>query len=194
MNTMDWIFVGLVVILAIRCFVRGFVEEILSVASVVGGIFAALLLYRPAGALLKDKLGVSLVPEVLGFLIVFLLAFLVVKLIERLVTEGLEASKLERADRVAGLFLGMVEGLLLVSVVLVIMSILPFAGLKKNLEGSAFAKTILPIIGPEVTKALNPAMKTLSPAMQTVAPASKTLLPSIQNKTAPAPTKPATKP
>ncbi|HET7838350.1 MAG TPA: CvpA family protein [Rectinemataceae bacterium] len=161
MNTMDWIFVGLIVILAIRCFVRGFVEEILSVASIVGGIFAALLLYRPAGAFLKTRLGVSLVPEVLGFLVVFLLTFLAVKLLERLLTEGLEASRLERADRIVGLFLGMIEGLLLVSVLLVIMSIVHIPGLQKALEGSAFAKLILPIIGPEVTKALTPAFNAI---------------------------------
>ncbi len=161
MNTMDWVFVGLIVILAIRCFVRGFVEEILSVASFVGGIFAALLLYRPAAALLRGKLGVTIVPEVLGFLIVFLLAFLAVKLVERLVTDGLEASHLERADRIVGLFLGMIEGLLLVSVILIVMTIVRIPALQKTLEGSAFAKTILPIIGPEVSKALTPVLNSI---------------------------------
>jgi membrane protein required for colicin V production len=137
------------------------VAEVLSVASLLIGLLAALLLYKPAGGLLVSW---GLVPkpgamiEILGFLAVFLVVFLAVRLIERLICEGIEAAELGGIDRALGLILGLAEGLLVVSVVLVAMSLLepafkPIPGYARLLKGSAFARILLPIVGPELAKA-----------------------------------------
>jgi membrane protein required for colicin V production len=161
MNTLDWIFIVILVLLGVRCMVRGFVTELLSVAALLGGLLAALLLYKSAGALLV-LWGVAAkgaaITDILGFIAVFALAFIIVKLIERLLKEGIEAAELGGIDRALGLLLGLAEGLVLVSLVLIVMSLLEPAfkstpGYAKLLEGSAFARFILPIIGPEVVKA-----------------------------------------
>lgn len=158
MNALDWILAAIIALLAVRCFIRGFVAEVLSVAAFAGGLLAALLLYRPAGAFVKERLGVTAAPEVLGFVGVFIIAFALVKIIEHLVREGLEAANLERADRILGLVLGAAEGLIVASLILIIISVQPLFDAKKFLEQSLFARNILPIIGPEVTKALGPAL------------------------------------
>jgi membrane protein required for colicin V production len=161
MNTLDWIFVVVLVLLGIRCMSRGFVAEVLSVAAILVGLLAALLLYKPAGELV---VGWGLVakpaalPGILGFLGVFLVAFLLMKLVERVIREGIEAAELGGIDRALGLLLGLAEGLLLVSLVLVAMSLIGPAfksmpGYAKLLDGSAFARFLLPIVGPEVAKA-----------------------------------------
>jgi membrane protein required for colicin V production len=154
MTPLDWVFLAMVVLLAARCFMRGFVEEILSVAAFGGGLVAALLLYRAGGELVRTRLKVEAFPEILAFLAIFLLVFLVVKLIERMLSEGIEATSLEGTDRVLGLFLGAVEGLILVSLILVAMVLLrPVVDFSHILAKSFFAKTLLPIVGPEVAKA-----------------------------------------
>ena len=71
MNVLDWIFVALIFLLGARCMARGFIAEVLSVASVALGLLAALLLYKGAAALLRDKLGVTTLPEVLAFAAIF---------------------------------------------------------------------------------------------------------------------------
>jgi membrane protein required for colicin V production len=157
MNVLDWIFVALIFLLGARCMARGFVAEILSVASVALGLLAALLLYKGAAALLRDKLGVTTLPEVLAFAAIFLIVFLVVRLIDRLVSEGLEASQLGGLDRVLGLVLGLFEGILATAVILVALSLLQpilksAVDLSKLIDGSAFGRVILPIVGPEVAK------------------------------------------
>jgi membrane protein required for colicin V production len=161
MNTLDWIFTVILVLLGVRCMVRGFVTELLSVAALLGGLLAALLLYKSAGELLVGW-GVAAkpaaLPGVLGFAAVFALTFIVVKLIERLLKEGIEAAELGGIDRALGLLLGLAEGIVLVSLVLVAMSLLEPAfksapGYAKLLDGSAFARFLLPIVGPEVAKA-----------------------------------------
>lgn len=161
MNTLDWIFVVILAILGIRCMAKGFVAEILSVASILAGLLAGLLLYKSAGELFVSW-GLSsqpaALPGILGFAAAFLAAFLLVKLVERLLKEGIEEAELGGIDRFLGLILGLAEGLVLISLVLVIMSLIEPAfksvlGYAKLLSGSAFARFILPIVGPEVAKA-----------------------------------------
>jgi membrane protein required for colicin V production len=161
MNTLDWIFVVVLVLLGARCMIKGFVSEVLSVAALLVGLLSALFLYKAASQLLVSwglAATPQIVPAILGFAIVFLLAFLLVKLIERLLREGIEAAELGGVDRILGLLLGLAEGLILVSLVLVAMSLLEpalksIAGYHKLLSGSFFARLILPLIGPEVAKA-----------------------------------------
>jgi membrane protein required for colicin V production len=158
MNTLDWIFFVIVVLLGIRCMSKGFVAEVLSVAAILVGLFAALLLYKPAGELLMGwglAARPAALPGILGFAAVFLVAFLIMKLVERLIKEGIEAAELGGIDRILGLLLGLAEGLLLISLVLVAMSLIAPAfksmpGYAKLLNGSAFARFILPIVGPKI--------------------------------------------
>lgn len=163
MSTMDWVFTGIVIILAARCFVRGFVQEVLSVASYAVGLFAGLLFSNTLIDFASGKLGTGGLPPtvqyVIAFIICFVAGFLIMKLIEKLIREGLEAANLDIFDKVLGLALGIAEGLAIVALVLVIMEIQPFFDLSAALTQSLFAGTILPIIGPAINETLRPALK-----------------------------------
>lgn len=161
MNALDWVFIVVFALLGIRCMVKGLVAEVLSVAAVFAGLLAGIFLYKAAAQLFVGW-GLAAKPEILpsllGFAAVFIVAFLIVKLVARLLKEGIEAAELGGVDRALGLILGLVEGLILVSFILVAMSLLEptlktITGYSKLLGGSFFARTILPIIGPEVAKA-----------------------------------------
>ena len=161
MNGLDWVFVVIVALMGIRCMAKGFTAEVLSMASIAVGLLAALMLYRPAGILfaswgMPTKPG-SL-PDISGFIVAFLAAFIAMKLVGRLVSEGVEASELGGLDRALGFLLGLAEGLLLVCVLLLAMSLLEPAmkaipGYAKLLADSVFARIIIPIVGPEMAKA-----------------------------------------
>ena len=161
MNTLDWVFIVVLALLGIRCMIKGFISEVLSVAAVIAGFLAGLFLYKSAGQLFVGW-GLEAKPEILsailGFAAVFLVAYFIVKLIERLLREGIEVAQLGGVDRALGLLLGLAEGLIVVSFVLVTMSLLEpalksVAGYSKLLSGSYAARLILPVIGPEVAKA-----------------------------------------
>jgi membrane protein required for colicin V production len=161
MNGLDWVFVVVLALLGVRCMVKGFAAELFSMAALIVGVLAALFLYRPAGALFVSW-GLSpkptALPEVLGFVVAFLAAFLATKLLGRLISEGVEASELGGLDRALGLLLGVAEGLLLVCLILLAMSLLEptlksINGYSKLLSESLFARALLPIIGPEVARA-----------------------------------------
>ena len=156
---MDWIFLALIALSAFRCLKRGFVEELLSMAAPVVGIGAAILLYGWGAELLISRFGVTTLPQVLAFAAIFLIAFVLVKLLGRMIREGLEAANLDKADKALGFVLGLAEGLIAVALVLLVLEAQPVFDLGKLLEGSAFAKTILPAIGPSVAGALAPIKK-----------------------------------
>lgn len=160
MNALDWVFIIILALLGIRCMVKGFVAEVLSVAAFFAGLLAGLFLYKSVGRIFVGwglAAKPELLPSILGFIAVFLVAFLVVKFVARLLEEGIEAAQLGGVDRILGLVLGLAEGLILVSFILVAMRLLEptlksVAGYSKLLDGSFFSKLILPIIGPEVIK------------------------------------------
>jgi len=162
MSTIDWIFTGIIIILAARCFVRGFVQEVLSVASYATGLIAGLLFSNTVIEFTAKNLGTGGLPPtvqyVIAFIICFVLGFLVMKLVEKLIREGLEAANLDIFDRVLGLALGIAEGLAIVAFALVIIEIQPFFNAGSLISKSLFAGTILPIIGPTINDTIKPAL------------------------------------
>lgn len=170
MTVLDWVFTGIVVILAIRCFVRGFVQEVLSVAAYAVGLIAGLLFANRLAEFGAAKLGLAsmhpTVQYVLAFIACFILGFLVMKLVEKLIREGLEAAHLDIFDRVLGLALGVAEGLAVVAFALVLLKIQPFFDVSGLLSGSVFAKTILPFIEPAIAETIKPATGGLIPQVR----------------------------
>ncbi len=163
MSVMDWIFTGIVVILAVRCFSRGFVRELLSVAAYAVGLFSGLMFSNSLIDLAATRLGIGGWPPtllyVLAFIVCFILGFLVMKLIAKLLHEGLEAAKLDVVDKILGLILGIGEGLVVVSLLLLVLDMQDFFDVEGLLSGSLFATTILPIIGPTIQESLKPALE-----------------------------------
>lgn len=154
MTVLDWICLGIILILAIRCLVRGFVAEVLSVAAWIVGAAVALLLYKQGGALIHSRWATVPVPEAVAFAAIFLLAFLLTKLLGKMLKEGLEAANLAVFDRILGLVLGAVEGLLAVSLLLIILQVMGgIVDTSKILATSVFAQKLLPLVGPELAKA-----------------------------------------
>jgi membrane protein required for colicin V production len=170
MSILDWIFTGFIILLAVRCFAKGFVEEILAVASWIGGLASALLFSNALSSYAAKNFTAiklsSTVLYVLAFIVCFLLGFLVVKLIEKLVSEGLEAAHLEVFNKLLGLVLGIAEGLAIVSLILIIMEIQPFFNVQKILSSSMYAKTLLPLLGPTIDNTIKPALTGSKPSVK----------------------------
>ncbi|MDQ7796787.1 MAG: CvpA family protein [Spirochaetia bacterium] len=163
MSTMDWVFSAVVVILAARCFVRGFVHEVLSVASVAVGFLAGLLLSNTVIVQVLAKVGANSLPYqaqyIIAFVLCFIAGFIIMKIIERMIREGLEASSLDIFDRVLGLALGIIEGFIIVGLFIVILQIQPFFDTKALLAGSLYAKLLGPIIEPALGGSITPLLK-----------------------------------
>ncbi len=156
MNVLDWILAAIVVLLAIRCLVRGFVREVASIAAAIVGLACALLFFKKVGIFIGSKIPLGGFAEFVGFFTAFLAGFIVVLIVGRLLREGFEAAHLEKLDSFLGFIGGIVEGIVVASVILVVVQIQPLFDTKKILAESLFAKNILPVIGPTVDATLKP--------------------------------------
>lgn len=145
--TIDIVFGSLILILVVRCALRGFIEEFMSMAALVLGLLCAILFYKPGAEYVRSKLGDQYLPELVAFVGLFLIAFVLVKILERILKDIMEQVKLGGVDRLLGLLLGLVEGLLVVSAALFVLSKQPLFDSSALLDHSFFAKLLLPLIG-----------------------------------------------
>ena len=144
----DVIFIVLIVLFVIRCFLRGFIHEFFSIAAVVLGLIASLYFYKNGGAFIREKFmpDIKTIPEIAAFIVLFAVVFLVMKILEILLKDIIEGIKLGGADRFLGIIFGFVEGLVVVSLVLFIIRIQPLFDPGSLLSESFFAGAILPLI------------------------------------------------
>jgi membrane protein required for colicin V production len=147
----DIIFILLMLLLVVRCTLRGFVLELMSMAAVVLGLVGAFILHKNGGLLIREKYfpTLKIIPELLAFLAIFLIIFVVIKILEHILSDIIRRINFGGVDRFLGFIFGLVEGIILISLILLILSIQPLFNAEPLLERSFFAQFILPIINGE---------------------------------------------
>lgn len=150
MNIVAFDIVSLIIllILAIRVTFRGFVAEIMSMASVLVGIIIAVIFTHPVSLLLQGYIGESFWNTVIAFLGLFLISYLIIKLFESSLNSLIEKVQLEKLDQSLGFFLGLIEGFLFVVILVFVLRAQPFFEIDKLLENSfsaSIADKIIPI-------------------------------------------------
>jgi membrane protein required for colicin V production len=144
----DIIFIALAIILTIRCALRGFIGELMSMAATVLGLLAALFFYKNGGAFIRTQFmpGMKIIPEILAFIALFLIVFILIKILESILKEIIEGIKLGGADRFLGLIFGLAEGIIVISLILFVLTIQPLFDPGPILRESFFADLLLPLI------------------------------------------------
>jgi len=146
MGTLDIVFLVVIGVAALRASIRGFVSEVMSFAAFILGLIAAILLYRPVSGLLREVITASPWVEIVSFLGVFVVGYLVVKVVERMLHSVLESLHLHQLDRVLGLFLGVMEGLVIVVLALLVLHWQTFVDAQDLLSESWFESVLYPLL------------------------------------------------
>ncbi|MDR0624470.1 MAG: CvpA family protein [Treponema sp.] len=144
----DIIFVVLTIIFIVRCALRGFIGELMSMASVVLGLLAAFFFYKNGGVYIREKFmpGMEIIPDILAFIALFLVVFILIKILELMLKEIIEGIKLGGVDRFLGIIFGLVEGVIVVCLILFVITIQPLFDPAPVLNKSIFAEILLPFI------------------------------------------------
>lgn len=147
-SVIDIGFIGLIGLFMIRCYLKGFVSELLSMAAIILGILASLFLYKNGAEFIRNQfsLDVPVVPEVMAFILLFIIVFIVVKLLEILLKGIIEGIRLRKVDRFLGIIFGFAEGVVVISLILFLLRIQPLFDAGSILEDSFFARLFLPFI------------------------------------------------
>ena len=141
----DVVFLIIVVFTSIRSGIRGFVKELMSMASVILGIGVAVLFSGVVAGYLDNYIGVSPWSQVISFLGLFLLTYVAVKIFESALDRLIERIHLDSLDHSLGFFLGILEGLVIVFLLLLLVQIQPFLDPRAIIEGSVFARLMSPL-------------------------------------------------
>jgi membrane protein required for colicin V production len=144
----DIVFLGLIAIFSLRCAVRGFVSEVLSMAALVFGLLTAIFFFRTGAQIVRNQFmpGVEVVPEIIAFIALFMIVFIVIKILELMLKGIIDGIRLGGVDRFLGFFFGIAEGIIVVCLFLFLISIQPFVDSEIILEKSLTAKILLPFI------------------------------------------------
>ena len=148
LSVIDYIFIALIILFIIRCYLKGFISELLSMAAIVLGLLAALYFYKNGGEYLRGKFWPELktIPEILAFVALFAIVFIVIKFLETMLKGIINEIRLGGADRFLGIIFGLAEGLAVVSLILFILRIQPLFDPSSILSDSFFAGLLLPLI------------------------------------------------
>ncbi|MDR0388351.1 MAG: CvpA family protein [Treponema sp.] len=149
MEVIDIIFAIFILIIIVRCALRGFVEEVMSMAGLVLGFGAAFFFHKKGAAFLVERYipDVRILPEVLAFAAIFLIVFLGIKFLEFILKDIITRIHASGADRFLGAVFGFIEGIVLVALVIFVLTIQPLFDAKPLMDKSYFARTLTPFIG-----------------------------------------------
>jgi len=147
-SVLDFVFLGLIGLFMIRCYIKGLISEILSMAAVILGLLASLLFYKNGAAFIRAKYlpDLKVIPEILAFIALFIIVFIIIKLFEIILNGVIEGVSLKGADHFLGLIFGFLEGLAVICLILFILKIQPLFDPSRLLHDSFFARILLPLI------------------------------------------------
>ncbi len=143
----DIVALVLIVVIAVKAALSGFVAEFFSRAAVIIASAAAVLLYKRLVPAIVEITGNTLFPEIVSFLLVFIIVYLIVKLVQQFVGSFFQNESLANLDHALGFFLGLAEGLVLVAVLLSVMRMQPWLDLSGVTRDSVFVRLLSPLTG-----------------------------------------------
>ena len=147
-SVIDIVFILLIALFVIRCYLKGFVSELLSMAAIILGILSSLFFYKNGGEYLRVKFWpeLKIIPEIIAFIALFIIVFIVVKFLEMMLKGIIQGVKLSGVDRFLGVIFGLAEGVAIVSLILFLLKVQPLFDSSLILSDSVFARFLLPLI------------------------------------------------
>lgn len=142
----DLIFALVVLFCALSCFYKGFVDSLFNKTAPIAAMWAAVLGWKKVAFLLNDKITIPVLNCIASFLIVFIVVFIIVKIIQTILGNIFDGKILGSLDRTLGFMFGVAEGLVIVLVALIILTLQPWFNILPLLEGSIFYSFFKPFV------------------------------------------------
>lgn len=142
----DIVFGIIILFMGIRSAIRGFVKELLGTGALILGVVVAMVFSGSVAGIIDRSMGPSIWSQVIAFLGLFLVVYLVVKLFESALNRLIERIHLDQLDHALGLFLGLIEGAVLVFILLLLIQVQPFFAPESLIAGSLAARLLVPLM------------------------------------------------
>jgi membrane protein required for colicin V production len=146
MNTLDYVLFGIIGLAALRCWFRGIIGEVLTMAAVIGGLLAGIFFYRPVGVWISGLYPLGGFEIIAGFVAAFAVVFIIVKILELSLRSVLENLNLDVLDKIFGLVFGALEGLIIATIIIMMLRYQPVFDVGTLLDDSFMARWLIPLV------------------------------------------------
>ena len=121
LNWLDFLLGAVFLLSILGAIAKGFVAELISLATVIAALVVALLGYQRAGGWFEDLTKSHQVALAAGFLVLFLGVILIGAIVSWIARKVIRTAGLEWFDRFLGSLFGVLRGMLIASVILLVM-------------------------------------------------------------------------
>lgn len=150
-GVLDICFAVVILIFAISGLIKGFIGELFGKLSFILGIFFAVVFNGKVESFFIEKFDNPYLPKIIAFLIIFIVVFVVLKILQVILQKLFSGKVLGGLDKSLGLFLGLLEGIVIVAFALYIMTVQPWFDLTEYIEQSFFNSMLSGIIQSSVS-------------------------------------------
>ena len=150
MSLFDIILMVLIGASCIYGITKGFIRDIFSLVAIVCGVIAALVGYPWAAGYLSAIIPAGPPANIVGFALILLSVSIAVSVLGVVISKAIAGADLSVYDRIAGACFGLIEGIVIASVIVVITSVLAPSAISSSriapplLRGVDAAITLLP--------------------------------------------------
>ncbi|MCR4821568.1 MAG: CvpA family protein [Treponema sp.] len=142
----DIVFFIIIAFFALVAMVHGLIKELFGKLAVIVGLVAGFYFCGLLAPHIAKIIKIPAVDVVIAFILIFITAFLIVKIIQIIVGTIFSGEIMKSLDRVLGLVFGALEGLLIVSCILILMKAQIWFDFSTLLSSSSLAGILLPYL------------------------------------------------
>lgn len=142
----DIVFLIIIAAFAFMAMIHGLIAELFGKVAVIAGIVAGLYFCPLLAPHIAKFIKIPAIDVVLAFILIFITAFLVVKIIQIIVGAIFSGEILKSLDRVLGLAFGALEGIVVVSCILILMKAQIWFDLHSLTDSSTIYKILAPYL------------------------------------------------
>ncbi len=121
----DFVIIGIIFLSSLISLVRGFMKEVISLASWVAAFWVALMFASPLAPLVPASVEVPSLRLAIAFIVLFLLTLVVGAIVNFLVNQLVKKTGLSGTDRAVGVLFGIVRGVVLITLLVLLVGLTP---------------------------------------------------------------------
>ena len=151
---MHWFDISVIVLLLVSTvysLIRGLIKELFSLASIIFAFILAHRYYSLISTQISDFVSNKVAADLLSFGFIFIFSVLIISQIGKLVRKLLyETKTLTVTDRIGGSLLGLIKGILIITVIMIPIGLIPYA--KKEIIAKAKSAPYILNLSRELSK------------------------------------------
>jgi len=121
----DYLIIGIIVLSSGISIVRGFIKEVLSLASWALAFWVAVMFYPHVATLLSDYIATLSIRKFTAFMSLFLVTLVLGALVNHLISQLVEKTGLTGTDRTLGIIFGLARGVAIVTLLVLLAGATP---------------------------------------------------------------------